>query len=127
MRLQQRRCLLRRGQQDELPVAAVFIEVEPVVQLVRDLGRIARDVDVKVGQFGLFPGQMPERTVIPFDQRGAVDRDEVAEHEAEADEAVHFNGLKRPVVTARTKPIALAAVDPTKKLMTPSSRSNPSN
>ena len=33
--------------------------------------------------------QMLERTVIPLDQRGAVDGDEIAEHETGADEVFH--------------------------------------
>ena len=88
-----------RRQQDELPVAAVFVEVEIVTQLIADLGREAGDVDVEIGELGLFAGEMLQCAIVPLDQRGAVDWDQVAEHEAEADEAVHWDAHQSLAIT----------------------------
>ena len=91
MRLQQRRGFLRRGQQDELPVAAVRVQVQVIAQLVADLRRIARDVDVEILKSGGFARQMRQRPAITIHQRGRGHLDEIAEHQAHsvAPDAAH--------------------------------------
>lgn len=61
-----------------------------IVELIANLGRVARDIDVEFGEFGLVIGEMLERTVIAFDQRRAFDVDEIAKHEAPLDEVDHW-------------------------------------
>jgi hypothetical protein len=70
-------CALRSGarfwsvEQDELPVEARMVEVERIAQLVPDLGRIARDVDVEVLEPCLLPREVLERPSVALDQHGA--------------------------------------------------------
>jgi hypothetical protein len=45
-----RRLLLRRGQQDEAPVRPVGVEIEVIAELIPDLGRVARQVDVEIAR-----------------------------------------------------------------------------
>mmetsp|Transcript_27433 Transcript_27433/g.50534 ORF Transcript_27433/g.50534 Transcript_27433/m.50534 type:complete len:205 (-) Transcript_27433:786-1400(-) len=66
--VQKRRGFLIRGQQDKLPVATPVVEVEMIVQLIADLRRIARDIDMKIGEIGGLARQMFERTIIALHQ-----------------------------------------------------------
>jgi hypothetical protein len=92
--VQKRRILLRGGEKDELPVGAVGVEVEVIVQLIPDLGRIAGEVDVEIGEGGRLAGKVLERAVVAFDKGGGGDLDQVPEHEAVGDEAFHGNFLR---------------------------------
>ena len=87
--IQKRRGLLAGGQQDELPVRPAGVEIAGVVEFIADLGGIARQVDVEIGESGGLARQMLQRAVVPLDQGRGGDLDQVAEHEASGDEAVH--------------------------------------
>jgi hypothetical protein len=50
LRIQQRAAFLFSGQQNELPVYTIVVEVKLVVQLVTNLGGIAGNIDVKIGR-----------------------------------------------------------------------------
>ena len=89
--VQQRRILLRRGQQDELPVRPVGVEVEVVVKLIPDLGRIAGQVDVEIVELRCLPSKVLERAVVAFDKGGRGDLDQVPEHQTALDEAFHVH------------------------------------
>jgi hypothetical protein len=87
--IEQRRLLLRRGQQDELPVRPVGVEVKVIPELIPDLGRVSRQVDMKILERGFLARKMLERPVVAVDELRRGDLDEVPEHEALCDEAVH--------------------------------------
>ena len=78
-----------RAKQDKLTVHACVVQVKWVVQLLPDLGRKAGNIDVEIGEFRGFSGEVFERAVVPLDQGGRGDMEEVAEHEAALDEAFH--------------------------------------
>jgi hypothetical protein len=80
---------LFRAKQDKLTVHACVVQVCCVVQLLPDLGRKAGNIDVEIGEFCGFSSEVFERTVVPLDQSGRGDMEQVAEHEAALDEAFH--------------------------------------
>ena len=50
--IEQRRGLLAGGQQDELPIGPVRVQVDRIIQLIPDFRRIAGNVDVEIGKGG---------------------------------------------------------------------------
>ena len=87
--VQQRGGFLFQRQQDKLTIAAIGVKVMVIVKLIADFRGITGNIDVKVGQLRLLPRQMLERAIIPLDERGGGDFDEIAEDEASGDEAFH--------------------------------------
>ena len=105
LHVQQRRRLLRRGQQDELPVAAVRVQIQVIAQLIANLGAVARDIDVEIGLRGFLARQMLQRAVVALHQSGRGHLDEIAEHQALFDQAFHVRppASALPVRRAREK------------------------
>ena len=90
------------GKQDELLITALRVKIKIILKLMPDLRRVAGDVDVKVRELGAFPGEMLQRAVIAFDERGRGHLEEVAEHEAVADEAVHLSVDSASIIISRS-------------------------
>mmetsp|Transcript_28443 Transcript_28443/g.53208 ORF Transcript_28443/g.53208 Transcript_28443/m.53208 type:complete len:344 (-) Transcript_28443:19-1050(-) len=89
--IQQRAFALLRAQQNKLPVHSVVVEVERVAEVTAHLGRKTGDVDIEIGEAGLFPRQMLQRTIVPLDQRRRGHVEQVAIHQPGLNEAHHVS------------------------------------